>query len=122
MDRKMSGSSSRKGSRDAGSMMPGEDSKVVREGDKVYVITEYSLQEEEELEQPRSLCLVSLCTWMDVLCTSVQDVLLFMYNKMYFLGCYFATFTKFVNTFRWDGGQSLYIYWTLISDVDNLSV
>ena len=121
MDRKMSGSSSRKGSRDAGSMMSGEDSKVVREGDKVYVITEYTLQEEEELEQPRSLCLVSLCTWMDVMCTSVQDVLLFMYN-MYFLGCYFATFTKFVNTLRWDGGQSLYIYWTLISDVDNLSV
>ena len=64
MDRKMSGSSSRKGSRDAGGTMgSGDDTRVVREGDKVYVITEYSLQEEEEQEQPRSLCLVSLC-WM----------------------------------------------------------
>ena len=95
MDRRMSGSSSRKGSRDAGT---GEDSRVVREGDKVYVITETVLQEEEELEQPRSLCLVSLY-WM--LC--VQHVLLFTYN-MYFLGCYFATFTKFVNTLWWEGG------------------
>ena len=50
------------------------------------------------------------------------NILVFQDVNMYFLGCYFATFTKFVNTLRWDGGQSLYIYWTLISDVDNLSV
>ena len=55
----MNGTSSRKGSRDVGHMS-GEDSRVVKEGDKVYVITEYSLQEEVEQEQPRSLCLVRL--------------------------------------------------------------
>ena len=105
MDRRMSGSSSRKGSRDAGAVS-GEDTRVVREGDKVYVITETVLQEEEEQEQPRSLCLVSLY-WM--LC-AVPHVLLFTYN-MYFLGCYFATFTEFVNTFWWEeGGHSLYVH------------
>ena len=50
-----------------------EDTRVVREGDKVYVITEYSLQEEQDQEQPRSLCLVSLAVLThvsDVMCTS----------------------------------------------------
>ena len=41
-----------------------DDSRVVREGDKVYVIKQYAVEEEDTTDQPRCLALVGfiMCT------------------------------------------------------------
>ena len=50
-----------------------DDSRVVREGDKVYVIKQYAVEEEDNsTEQPRCLALVGfiMCTSLLYLCSS----------------------------------------------------
>ena len=45
---------------------------MVKEGDRVYVITEYQVEEEQELEQPKCLAIVGVpCSCH--LCTSASE-------------------------------------------------